>query len=771
MKIKLGLLIVAMMLLPACSSSDSPVAPDIDERVVLESALLELNRQFIANGTVSNSDAAGLTLLTGNRIALTVTANEEDISAVIKRLEAAGMTNTAHYKHLISGVLPIKDLDKLAGITGISWVSSHRGTSYSVGLATNKGETGMYADVVKKQNNLNGEGITIGVLSDSYNCLGGAESDVTSGDLPSDVRVIKEYTFCAEDSTIDEGRAMMQLIHDIAPAAKLMFYTAWEGPVGFAQGIITLADNGADIIVDDIGYFAMPMFQEGPIAQAVNEVTARGVAYFSAAGNSSRKSYENKAIFSDTRESAHDFGLAAGQASDLYQKIIIPKDSTISITFQWASPYEIANGQVGATSDLDIYLYNADKSNFVASSTNTNIGHDPVEFLRYTTASDSESDTFYLHVRYMAGDKPTKLKYVLFGPGLTDSSRPETLYVAESAEGLVIRHTKNDELMTEGQAVIVIKDPEDRFVIKDLANFTIEKTPEGEFSITVDEKDIVLDDIWFIPVGFTPVILVNGELVIITEDAENTHAFIADYRTQSSTVFGHANALGAIAVGAMSYQQAPLFNNSLLIESFSSAGGTPILYNGQGQLLASPEYHPNPAFIALDDIDTTFFPEVSEERDTDGNELPNFKGTSAAAPNAAAVAALVLQKYPYLRPAQVKQVMMQGTIDLTEPVNASNDPILDFNPCATNTTFGWGTGCGLIQADKILEAVENLPIDVNFGDFDSSSCIDEIDKAKLLAAFRLNLIDSVYDLNGDGKLDESDLAVMDNLLLSNAACS
>jgi len=665
MKIKLGLLIVAVTLLSACSSSESPVAPSIVKNRVLDAALFELNRQYIANGAISNNNAAavGLKLLTGSRIALTVTTNGGDISAIITLLEAAGMTNVAHYKHLISGVVPIKDLDKLSGINGISWVSSHRGTSYSVGLASNKGEIGMRADVVKVEHNLNGEGITIGVLSDSYNCLGGAASDVTSGDLPSDVRVIKEYSFCAEDPTVDEGRAMMQLIHDIAPAAKLIFYTAWEGPVGFAQGIISLADNGADIIVDDIGYLTMPMFQEGPIAQAVNDVTARGVAYFSAAGNSARKSYESTAVFPGAGEQAHDFGLAAGQASDLYQKIIVPKNSTIKIAFQWASPYEIATGQVGADSDLNIYLYNADKSNFVASSTNTNINHNPVEFLTYTTASDSENYTFYLHVRYMAGEKPTKLKYVLFGSGSMD------------------------------------------------------------------------------------------------------------YDTQSSTVFGHANASGTIAVGAMSYQRAPLFDNSLLIEDFSSAGGTPILYDGQGRLLAAPEYHPNPAFIALDDIDTTFFPAVSAALDTDNTGLPNFKGTSAAAPNAAAVAALLLQKHPYLGPGQVKQVMMQGTIKLTEPVNTSNDPLLGFSPCAANTTFGWATGCGLIQADKILDAVAYIPIDSDFGDFNGNACIDETDKSMLFAAFRLGLKDSAYDLSGDGKLDESDLTVMDNLLLSNAACS
>ncbi len=78
----------------------------------------------------------------------------------------------------------------------------------------------------------------------------------------------------------DEGRAMLQIVHDVAPGASLAFNTAFLGTANFAQGIVNLANSGSKVIVDDVIYFAEPMFQDGIIAQAVDTVKGNGVAYF-----------------------------------------------------------------------------------------------------------------------------------------------------------------------------------------------------------------------------------------------------------------------------------------------------------------------------------------------------------------------------------------------------------------------------------------------------------------------------------------------------------
>ncbi len=93
---------------------------------------------------------------------------------------------------------------------------------------------------------------------------------------------------------------MLQIVHDIAPGADLLFSSGIDGIASYANAISLLAALGADIIVDDLLILNEPMFQDGIVAQAVEAAVATGVAYFSAAGNSGRKSYE--AAFDDSGE-------------------------------------------------------------------------------------------------------------------------------------------------------------------------------------------------------------------------------------------------------------------------------------------------------------------------------------------------------------------------------------------------------------------------------------------------------------------------------------
>ena len=151
---------------------------------------------------------------------------------------------------------------------------------------------------------LDGSGIKIGVISNSFNTATAFDqfgnpdtyaTDIANGYLPSGVQVLQD-AYGDPDAT-DEGRAMLELIHAVAPGASLAFYpvttpaTANNLLGSFGNAIQSLAAAGANIIVDDIGIVnglglpAEPNPPSGPINQVIKSVFDRGVSYFSSAGN------------------------------------------------------------------------------------------------------------------------------------------------------------------------------------------------------------------------------------------------------------------------------------------------------------------------------------------------------------------------------------------------------------------------------------------------------------------------------------------------------
>jgi uncharacterized protein (TIGR03437 family) len=463
---------------------------------------------------------------------------------------------------VVSGQLPIGAIKGMAGLGSLKFARPAYAMTHA-GQVTSQGDVAMRSDFARDTFGVNGVGVTVGVLSDSFNCLDGAATDEQNGDLPSDILVLDDSVCPGKD----EGRAMMQLIHDVAPGASQAFHTAVNGQADFAQGIQELMDNGADVIVDDVLYFAEPMFQDGIIAQAVDNVVAEGVAYFSSAGNISRNSYQEPFspsiyIWPDSFISLpgappfwggyiHDFG--GGIVS---QEIIIPAGATMIITYQWDDPFDSVCGTTGcsgADTDMDIYLLDELGIFILAGSTDDNIGRDPLEIVGVFNSGTSDVLVNLIIVKY-GGPDPELMKYVRFGG-----------------------------VLNLGQ--------------------------EG-----------------------------------------------------SGTIYGHANAAGAEAVGAAFYGETPEFGWAPpLLESFSSAGPTEILFDTTGNRVSEVRYKPE--IVAPDGTDTTFFGGV----DIESNGFPNFFGTSAAAPHAAAVAALLLDADPSLNPEDVYAVLENTALDMEDP--------------------------------------------------------------------------------------------------------
>jgi len=555
-----------------------------------------LYQEFMASDEGSFSPSNNLLMIDTNRVIVEVIAEQQqDVPALQDALEALGMEVNATLDTRIEGWMPIQSLEDLAHLEGVRMVLTGYRPFVQVGDVTSQGDPAMGSDVARATFGIDGTGISVGVLSDTYDALGGAAADIASLDLPPNVTVLQDLA-----NGTDEGRAMLQIVHDVAPGADLLFATAFTGQTGFAQNILNLEAAGSDVIVDDIIFFAEPMFQDGFIAQAVDTVVAAGSSYFSAAGNNATESYES--AFTDSGITGpngtgilHDFDPTA--AVDTLQQMTVGVFSQVSFSFQWDQPFGSLGG-AGSASDLDIFVTDT-LGNRLSGGFSSNLGGDAVEVFTFFNNGTTDVDglpgadtTFNVQIELVGGPAPGLMKYVQFRNG----------------------------------------------------------------TVSIDQFD-----------------------------------------TASSTLYGHANAAGASAVGASAYFNTPAFGTDPpLLNDFSSAGPTPILFDTAGNAQA-PEIRMHPNITGPDGVNTTFF-----GSDIEGDGFPNFFGTSAAAPHAAAVAALMLEAAggsDSLLPTDIYTAMESTAIDIVERLTPGG------GTAPIGVGYDFFSGFGFIDAVAAVEAV------------------------------------------------------------------
>ena len=614
-----------IFLLPLVSFAKSDPADKLDSQL-----RNLINRQSIVTKNIQPGSQAVITQK--GLVKVSVRLNTTD-PAAIQILRDAGLNVTASYHGLVSGTINSKSLLNLANVKSVSTIAAVRKPKTRA-VTSQAVEALKIENIVKNHPDINGKGLKIGIISDSFGLVSeatpvyedidndgiieitGTDSQI-NGDAPAVIEIVKDATYEVQYDAdgnplpppyTDEGRGMAEVIYDIAPGADQAFYSP-DSNADFAQGILALADAGCKVIVDDLQFALEANYQDDEIALAIKEVAdASDVVYLSATGNGGAMAFEQNYKDVDPQNDdgplskipkGYDFNQwsRTGTVNYPFLECTLPPGDSTWISLYWQNPYSGTLG-AGATTDYDMYIFakpDYDFKNIAAYSDNAQ-GYpespmgDPVEFVYIENTSYEEIATFYLVINKHHG-------------------------------------------------------------------------PDVPFKVAID---------------------FNGEARVT-----------ASVRTNASMNYGHTRSAYCLSVGAVNFKEVLTngeeFTNVGQIdpEYFSAHGGIiKTLYSDEGVPLRKPLKTFKPDIASVDGVNTSFFGHYSI---IDGDETPNFYGTSCSAPNAAAVVVLMRQANPKLNAKQIRDLSRYAATDIFEP------------------GVDYYTGYGLLYADKAVEAAFNPP--------------------------------------------------------------
>ncbi len=323
---------------------------------------------------------------------------------------------------IAQGWMPPGNLERAAALGFVDKITEPVYGHTRAGSVTSEGDALMHSDEARETFGVDGSGVLVGIISDGVDSLAISQS---TGDLPDSVLI-------GDAGDGDEGTAILEIVHDIAPGADLAFHAGLSS-LEFIAAVDFFTENGVDVIIDDIGFLTEPTFQDGSVATRAGEAVEDGIVFISAGGNDAHRHYQGVYLDIDPEDpdnNIHDFGARAGEESDGGMTFQLPAGGRSVIILHWSNPY----GNV--TDEYDLYLL--DSATLDIIDVGNGIGGDiPVKVAQVQNAG-STTGLFEVVVDKVSGEDQDLEILVNVGGTPTEYNVPADSVYGHAAHPLVI---------------------------------------------------------------------------------------------------------------------------------------------------------------------------------------------------------------------------------------------------------------------------------------------------------------------------------------------
>ena len=352
-------------------------------------------------------------------------------SRTLTLLDGSGTTLAAfHDVDAAAGALTTAD-DGQGGTT-VSYAGSLNRKQYQIA----DGDLAMGSDVARAtefqpvgQTAITGAGVKVGIISNSFDTVapGSADIDAQEGYLPINADGTSAVTVLRDDdaSGDDEGRAMAEEVHQVAPGAQIYFAAQGSSQADFAASVTALVQAGCTVIADDVTFTHGPAYQvDAAVADAEAAAVAQGVDVFTSAGNYGQAFLEQP--FTPQQRTLSDGTSADAEIFDggtPYETVTVPADRTTKIDLEWTAPYEGA-GNTGAPDALALRVFDA-QGDSVGTGTVETVSGVRTADVYFTLPTETDPQDYRIAVTLDGNQvSPAAFKLVLSGGGTTGGTSP-----------------------------------------------------------------------------------------------------------------------------------------------------------------------------------------------------------------------------------------------------------------------------------------------------------------------------------------------------------